>query len=125
MKDKIIAEISSKLKEIYPDGTIYLDSVMQSTKDFYFVLSVMESGTENVGIDVRNVSFLIDIALIDNKSDKKLVNELVSCCGAFFNTITIDSQTLFPENYLPDETDGVQHIRFTLGFPQYIEWSEK
>lgn len=31
MKDKIIAEISSKLKEIYPDGTIYLDSVMQST----------------------------------------------------------------------------------------------
>ena len=37
MKDKIIAEISSKLKEIYPDGTIYLDSVMQSTKDFYFV----------------------------------------------------------------------------------------
>ena len=119
MKDKIIAEISSKLKEIYPDGTIYLDSVMQSTKDFYFVLSVMESGTENVGIDVQNVSFLIDIALIDNKSDKKLVNELVSCCGAFFNT------TLFPENYLPDETDGVQHIRFTLGFPQYIEWSEK
>ena len=125
MKDKIIAEISSKLKEIYPDGTIYLDSVMQSTKDFYFVLSVMESGTENVGIDVQNVSFLIDIALIDNKSDKKLVNELVSRCGAFFNTITIDSQILFPENYLPDETDGVQHISFTLGFPQYIEWSEK
>ena len=56
MKDEIIAAISSKLKEIYPDGTIYLDSVMQSTKDFYFVLSVMESGTENVGIDIQNVS---------------------------------------------------------------------
>ncbi|HCC1401705.1 TPA: hypothetical protein U4B45_002934, partial [Enterococcus faecium] len=55
MKDEIIAAISSKLKEIYPDGTIYLDSVMQSTKDFYFVLSVMESGTENVGIDIQNV----------------------------------------------------------------------
>ena len=29
MKDEIIAAISSKLKEIYPDGTIYLDSVSQ------------------------------------------------------------------------------------------------
>ncbi|OQO68432.1 hypothetical protein BH747_12195 [Enterococcus villorum] len=125
MKDKIIATISSKLKEIYPAGTIYLDSVMQSTKEFYFVLSVMESGTENVGIDIQNVSFLVDIALIDNKHNKKLINELVSRCGTFFNTITIDEQTLFPEDYLPDETDGVQHIRFTLTFPQYIEWSEK
>lgn len=125
MKDKIIAAISRKLKEIYPGGTIYLDSVMQSTKDFYFVLSVMESGTENVGIDIQNVSFLIDIALIDNKPNGKLINELVSRCGTFFNTITIDEQILFPKAYLPDETDGVQHIRFTLEFPQYIEWSEK
>lgn len=83
MKDKIIAAISRKLKEIYPDGTIYLDSVMQSTKDFYFVLSVMESGTENVGIDIQNVSFLIDIALIDNKPNRNLINELVSRCGTF------------------------------------------
>lgn len=45
--------------------------------------------------------------------------------GLFFNTITIDEQILFPKAYLPDEADGVQHIRFTLEFPQYIEWSER
>jgi len=77
MKDRIIAAISSKLKQIYSEGTIYLDSVMQSTKDFYFVLSVMEAGTENVGIDVQNMAFLVDIALVDNKKDDELINRLV------------------------------------------------
>lgn len=43
----------------------------------------MESGTENVGIDIQNVSFLIDIALIDNKPNRNLINELVSRCGTF------------------------------------------
>lgn len=125
MKDKIIKAISDKLKQIYSEGTIYLDSVMQSTKDFYFVLSVMESGTDNVGIDVQNQSFLVDIALVSNKQDKKFMNNLVSQCGAFFNVLEIEGNTIFPEDYLPDETDGVQHIRFTVAFPQYIEWSEE
>lgn len=125
MKDKIIKAISAKLKQIYPDGTIYLDSVMQSSKDFYFVLSVMESGTENVGIGVQNQSFLVDIALVSNKQDKEFINSLVSRCGAFFNVLEIDGNTIFPEDYLPDEVDGVQHIRFTAAFPQYIEWSEE
>lgn len=125
MRNKIIKAISTKLKQIYPEGTIYLDSVMQSTKDFYFVLSVMESGTDNVGIDVQNQSFLVDIALVSNKQDKKFMNNLVSQCGAFFNVLEIEGNTIFPEDYLPDETDGVQHIRFTVAFPRYIEWSEE
>lgn len=125
MKDGIIAAISNKLKQIYSDGTIYLDSVMQSEKDFYFVLSVMESGTDNVGIDVQNIAFLIDIALVDNKKDDELINQLVSRCGAFFNVLEIEENTVFPEDYLPDKVDGVQHIRFTVAFPQYIEWSEE
>lgn len=125
MKDGIIAAISNKLKQIYSDGTIYLDSVMQSEKDFYFVLSVMESGTDNVGIDVQNIAFLIDIALVDNKKDDELINKLVSRCGAFFNVLEIEGNTIFPEDYLPDKVDGVQHIRFTVAFPQYIEWSEE
>lgn len=125
MKDKIIKAIVGKLKQIYSEGTIYLDSVMQSSKDFYFVLSVMESGTENVGIDVQNIGFLIDIALVDNKKDDDLINKLVSRCGAFFNVLEIEGNTILPEDYLPDEVDGVQHIRFTVAFPQYIEWSEE
>lgn len=125
MKDKIIRAIVGKLKQIYSEGTIYLDSVMQSSKDFYFVLSVMESGTENVGIDVQNIAFLVDIALVDNKKDDELINRLVSRCGAFFNVLEIEGNTIFPEEYLPDEVDGVQHIRFTVEFPQYIEWSEE
>lgn len=125
MKDKLISVISRKLKQIYSDGTIYLDSVMQSEKDFYFVLSVMESGTDNVGIDVQNIAFLIDIALVDNKKDDDLINKLLSRCGAFFNVLEIEDNTIFPEDYLPDKVDGVQHIRFTVAFPQYIEWSEE
>ena len=125
MKDRIIAAISSKLKQIYSEGTIYLDSVMQSTKDFYFVLSVMEAGTENVGIDIQNMAFLVDIALVDNKKDDELINKLVSRCGTFFNVLEIEGNTILPEEYLPDKVDGVQHIRFTVAFPQYIEWSEE
>lgn len=125
MKEKVIAAISNKLKQIYSGGTIYLDSVMQSEKDFYFVLSVMESGTDNVGIDVQNIAFLIDIALVDNKKDDELIKGLVSRCGAFFNVLEIEGNAIFPEDYLPDKVDGVQHIRFTVAFPQYIEWSEE
>lgn len=125
MKDKLISVISRKLKQIYSDGTIYLDSVMQSEKDFYFVLSVMESGTDNVGIDVQNIAFLIDIALVDNKKDDEFIERLVSRCGAYFNVLKIEDNTIFPEDYLPDKVDGVQHIRFTIAFPQYIEWSEE
>lgn len=125
MKEKIISAVSSKLKQVYSSGTIYLDSVMQSSKDFYFILSVMESGTENAGIDVQNVAFLVDIALVSNKSNDELINKLVSRCGAFFNVLKIEGNTIFPEDYLPDKVDGVQHIRFTVAFPQYIEWSEE
>ena len=124
MKERITSVIVSKLKQIYSEGTIYLDSVMQSEKDFYFVLSVMEAGTENAGINVQNVAFLVDIALVDNKKDDELINRLVSRCGAFFNVLEIDENVIFPEDYLPDKVDGVQHIRFTVAFPQYIEWSE-
>lgn len=125
MKSKIVHAVTKKLKEIVTNATIYEDSVMQSTKDFYFILSVMHAGVENAGVDIQNKEFLVDIALIDNKSDKKMVEEVVSQCEAFFNVIEIDGNQIFPEDYMPDETDGVQHIRFTLGFPQYIEWSEK
>ncbi|HIB1875268.1 TPA: phage tail terminator family protein [Enterococcus faecium] len=125
MKSKIVHAVTKKLKEIVTNATIYEDSVMQSIKDFYFILSVMHAGVENAGVDIQNKEFLVDIALIDNKSDKKMVEEVVSQCEAFFNVIEIDGNQIFPEDYMPDETDGIQHIRFTLGFPQYIEWSEK
>lgn len=124
MRNKIIKAVTQKLKAIYPDGTVYLDSVMQSDKDFYFILAVDPSGTENVGIDVQNESYLVDIALVDNKGNKTLVNNVVSQCGAFFNVLLLDGQIVLPEDYLPDETDGVWHVRFTVAFPQYIEWSE-
>ena len=124
MRNKIIKAVTQKLKAIYPDGTVYLDSVMQSDKDFYFVLAVDPSGTENVGIDVQNESYLVDIALVDNKGNKTLLNNIVSQCGAFFNVLLLDGQIVLPEDYLPDETDGVWHVRFTVAFPQYIEWSE-
>ena len=124
MRNTIIKAVTQKLKAIYPDGTVYLDSVMQSDKDFYFVLAVDPSGTENVGIDVQNESYLVDIALVDNKGNKTLVNNVVSQCGAFFNVLLLDGQVVQPEDYLPEETDGVWHVRFTVAFPQYIEWSE-
>lgn len=124
MRNKIIKAVTQKLKAIYPGGTVYLDSVMQSDKDFYFVLAVDPSGTENAGIDVQNESYLVDIALVDNKGNKTLVNNVVSQCGAFFNVLLLDGQIVLPEDYLPDETDGVWHVRFTVAFPQYIEWSE-
>lgn len=124
MKSKIMRAITQKLKQIEPVAAIYEDSVMQSSKDFYFVLSVEPAGTENVGINVQNKAFLVDIALVDNKSNKNLINEIVSQCEAFFNVIEIDNNQIFPEDYMPDKTDGVQHIRFTVAFPQYIEWSE-
>ena len=124
MRNKIIKAVTQKLKAIYPDGTVYLDSVMQSDKDFYFILAVDPSGTENVGVDVQNESYLVDIALVDNKGNKTLVNNIVSQCGAFFNVLLLDGQIVLPEDYLPDETDGVWHVRFTVAFPQYIEWSE-
>lgn len=124
MKSKIMRAITQKLKQIEPVAAIYEDSVMQSSKDFYFVLSVEPAGTENVGINVQNKAFLVDIALVDNKPNKNLINEIVSQCEAFFNVIEIDNNQIFPEDYMPDKTDGVQHIRFTVAFPQYIEWSE-
>lgn len=124
MKSKIMRAITQKLKQIEPVAAIYEDSVMQSSKDFYFVLSVEPAGTENVGINVQNKAFLVDIALVDNKPNKNLINEIVSQCEAFFNVLEIDDNQIFPEDYMPDKTDGVQHIRFTVAFPQYIEWSE-
>lgn len=125
MRNKIIKVISQKLKAIHPGAVIYLDSVMQSDKDLYFVLSVDPGGTENVGINVQNESYLVDIALVDNKGNKTLVNNIVSQCGAFFNVLLLDGQIVQPEDYLPEETDGVWHVRFTVAFPQYIEWSEE
>lgn len=124
MKSKIMRAITRKLKQIEPAAAIYEDSVMQSSKDFYFVLSVEPAGTKNVGINVQNKAFLVDIALVDNKPNKNLINEIVSQCEAFFNVLEIDDNQIFPEDYMPDKTDGVQHIRFTVAFPQYIEWSE-
>lgn len=124
MKSKITRAITQKLKQIAPSAPVYKDSVMQSSKDFYFVLSVEPAGMENVGINVQNKAFLVDIALVDNKSNKNLINEMVSQCEAFFNVLEIDDNQILPEDYMPDKTDGVQHIRFTVAFPQYIEWSE-
>lgn len=128
MKKRIIKSINTKLKQIKPDATIYLDSVLQSDKEFYFVLVVESAGTENVGINVQNKTFLVDISLVNSKQKKeidKLIEDLVEQCGSFFNVLNIDGNDLFPQDYQDFETNGVQHINFTVAFPQYIEWSEE
>ncbi|WP_373710756.1 DUF6838 family protein [Jeotgalibaca porci] len=128
MKKRIIKAITSKLKQIKPDATIYLDSVMQSSKPFYFVLSVESSGTENVGLNVQNRSFTVDIAMVNSKQTEEvdvMIEDLIEQCGSFFNVLIIDENQLFPLDYLDFETDGVQHINFTVAFPQQIEWSEE
>lgn len=128
MKKRIIKAITSKLKQVKPDATIYLDSVMQSSKPFYFVLSVESSGTENVGLNVQNRSFTVDIAMVNSKQTEEvdvMIQDLIEQCGSFFNVLIIDENQLFPLDYLDFETDGVQHINFTVAFPQQIEWSEE
>ena len=121
MKKRIIKSITTKLKQIKSDATIYLDSVLQSDKDFYFVLVVESSGTENVGINVQNKTFLVDIALVNSKNKKEIavmIEDLVEQCGAFFNVLNIDGNDLFPLDYTDYDTDGIQHIRFNVAFPQ-------
>lgn len=127
MKKRIIKAITSKLKEIKSDATIYLDSVLQSDKDFYFILAVESAGTENVGLNVQNKTFLVDIALVNSKNKKEItvmIEDLVEQCGSFFNVLNVDGNGLFPLDYTDYETDGIQHIRFNVAFPQEIEWSE-
>jgi len=124
MYNEVLSAVTGILKQIKPDATVYLDSVMQSDKPLYFIVSIEEGGTENVGITIQNASFLVDIAIVDNKENKKLVKDLTAQCGSFFNVIEIDGNQLFPENYLPYKSDGVQHVSFAVAFPQQIEWSE-
>lgn len=124
MYDKILSTIMGILKQIKPDATVYLDSVMQSDKPLYFILSIEEGGTENVGVTIQNTSFIVDIAIVDNKENNKLVRDLTTQCGSFFNVLEIDGNQLLPENYLPYKSDGVQHVSFSVAFPQQIEWSE-
>lgn len=128
IKTRILRAITTKLKEIKPDATIYQDSVMQSSKSFYFVLALDEGGIANVGINVQNKAFLVDIALVDNentKQSKQMIEDLTAQCGSFFNVLEIEGNQIFPEDYLAYESDGVQHVSFTVAFPQFIEWSEE
>lgn len=101
---------------------------MQSDAPFYFVFSVDEGGTENVGINIQNKAYLVDIALVDNeetKKSKQMIQDLLFQCGSFFNILTLGENELFPQDYLAYETEGIQHISFTVAFPQSIEWSEE
>jgi hypothetical protein len=123
MYDKLVKLIASTIAR-FSDAPIYLDDVMQSDEPFYFVLSIEDSLTDNVGINVQNKAYSVDIALVDNKSNKELVTSLTEDCGAFFNVLNIDGNNVFPEDYTTFKTDGVQHVNFTIAFPQQIEWSE-
>ena len=96
---------------------------MQSSEPFYFVLSLEESLTDNVGQNVQNKAYNVDIALVDSKKDKQLVTSLTESCG-LFNVLNLDGNELFPEDYQTFKTDGIQHINFNVAFPQF-EWSEK
>ncbi|MEG7632663.1 hypothetical protein SQL88_08250, partial [Enterococcus faecalis] len=84
MYDKLLKMLTSKIKQ-FSDAPIYLDDVMQSSKPFYFVLSIEESMTDNVGQNVQNKAYNVDIALVDSKKNKQLVTSLTESCGAFFN----------------------------------------
>lgn len=122
MHEKIRALIIDKLKQIKPGAPIYEDSVMQSKKDFYFVLSIVDNVTENVGINVQNKGYLADIALVDNRKNKKMIKEIIGLCGSFFNVLYLDGETILTEEYQTNETDGVWHVQFLVAFPQQIEW---
>ena len=88
------------------------------------MLSLEESLTDNVGQNVQNKAYNVDIALVDSKKDKQLVTSLTESCG-LFNVLNLDGNELFPEDYQTFKTDGIQHINFNVAFPQLIEWSEK
>lgn len=128
MKDEILAVVVMTLKQIKSDLTIYLDSVMQSDKELYSVLSIEEAGTENIGKNIQNKAWLVDIAFVDNvmnNQSKKEMDALTVNCGAFFNALEIDGNEIYPEDYQVYETDGVSHVTFNVAFPQIIEWSEE
>lgn len=128
MREKILAVVTLTLKQIKPDLTIYLDSVMQSNKELYSVVSIEEAGTENVGKNIQNKAWLVDIAFVDNvmtNESKNKTRALTDVCGAFFNLLEIDGNEIFPEMYQVFETDGVAHVTFNVAFPQIIEWSEE
>jgi hypothetical protein len=128
MKDEILAVVVMTLKQIKSDLTIYLDSVMQSDKELYSVLSIEEAGTENIGKNIQNKAWLVDIAFVDNvmnNQSKKEMDALTVNCGAFFNALEIDGNEIYPEDYQVYETDGVPHVTFNVAFPQIIEWSEE
>lgn len=128
MREKILAVVTLTLKQIKSDLTIYLDSVMQSDKELYLVVSIEEAGTENVGKNIQNKAWLVDIAFVDNvmtNESKNKTRALTDACGAFFNLLEIDGNEIFPEMYQVFETDGVAHVTFNVAFPQIIEWSEE
>jgi hypothetical protein len=128
MREKILAVVTLTLKQIKSDLTIYLDSVMQSDKELYSVVSIEEAGTENVGKNIQNKAWLVDIAFVDNvmtNESKNKTKALTDACGAFFNLLEIDGNEIFPEMYQVFETDGVAHVTFNVAFPQIIEWSEE
>ncbi|HCW2817495.1 TPA: hypothetical protein OXB51_002642 [Enterococcus faecalis] len=124
MYDKILKMLTSKIKQ-FSDVPIYLDDVMQSSEPFYFVLSIEESMTDNVGQNVQNKAYNVDIALVDSKKNRQLVTSLTENCGAFFNVLNLDGNELFSEDYQTFKTDGIQHVNFNVAFPQLIEWSEE
>lgn len=124
MYDKILKMLTSTIKQ-FSTAPIYLNDVMQSSEPFYFVLSIEESMTDNVGQNVQNKAYNVDIALVDSKKNKQLVTSLTEDCGAFFNVLNLDGNELFPEDYQAFKTDGIQHINFNVAFPQLIEWSEE
>ena len=121
----IVKKVLTDTIKQFSNAPIYLDDVMQSSEPFYFVLSLEESLTDNVGQNVQNKAYNVDIALVDSKKDKQLVTSLTESCGAFFNVLNLDGNELFPEDYQTFKTDGIQHINFNVAFPQLIEWSEK
>ncbi|MCS5458485.1 hypothetical protein NWO28_06715 [Enterococcus faecalis] len=51
--------------------------------------------TDNVGQNVQNKAYNVDIALVDSKKDKQLVKSLTESCGAFFNVLNLDGNELF------------------------------
>lgn len=124
MRDKILKAVTQTLKAIEPSLVIYQDSVMQSSKPFYVVLSLEEGGTDNAGLNVQNKSWLVDIAFVDNENNVAKPRTLAEQCGAFFNSLEVDNHTITPNNYLPYETDGIYHVSFTVAFPQLIEWRD-
>ena len=107
--------IANKIKEVYPNATIYDEDIPQGFKDGSFLISVID-GTYKKSIDNRfsgSVSF--DIAYFPESSDT-LKNECYQVAQNMLRAFDLlnNSHRTNDKNF--NITDDVLHILFTVKY---------